>query len=273
MTNSTRGAAARTLDLLRCIASGPGEFTLKELAERIGLPQSTVHRLLEGWVQRDLVQHGDARTYRIGPELFRVASMVQQHFEIPRLARPILVSLWQQWQESAVLCLFNPATRTATVADSIASPHPLRYELALNSVISLAWGSLGRAILAHLSPPEIEAVLLHDAPGPFSHAPLPPQRALLRELAQVRGQRYAQYHNEAMNIAGVSAAVLSANGGVIGSIGVILPGSRYSSKIEMRLPAQVVAAAKSLSQALMHPADPTTPAAHAIRRATPARRP
>ena len=41
-----RSASARTLAILRGIAAGPSEFTLKDLAQRLALPPSTVHRLL-----------------------------------------------------------------------------------------------------------------------------------------------------------------------------------------------------------------------------------
>lgn len=250
MPTQTRGAAARTLELYRCIATGPEEFTLKSLADELKLPQSTVHRLLAPWVQRDLLERSAARHYRFGPELFRLAALVQRNFGLPRLARPALSALWKTWQETTVLCLFNPSALSASVAESLSSPQPLRYELPVNSVISLAWGSLGRVILAHLSESEIDAVLMQNPVGPVSGTTLPPRRTLLRELAQIRAQRYARFHNEVLNIAGVSAAVLQGHGRVIGSIGVIMPGSRFTRAVQNQLPSKVMAAARMLSAAL-----------------------
>lgn len=241
-----RGATARTLELLRCIALGPAEFSLKSLAEHTALPPSTVHRLLEQWLERDLLEHEGPKSYRLGPELFRLAALILQKFEVQRRARPLLAALCKEWRESAVLCLFNPSSRSATVAESIPSPQPLKYELPVSSVISLAWGSLGRAILAHLPPEDIDAVLLQDPLGPISHAPLPSRRALLRELDVIRSRRYAAFYSPTLNIAGISAAVLHADGRVIGSVGVILPASRFTRRVQERLPAAVIESARKL---------------------------
>lgn len=55
-STESRGAGARTLELLRHIAAGESAFALQDLAARTGLAPSTVHRLLDLWVQRDLIE-------------------------------------------------------------------------------------------------------------------------------------------------------------------------------------------------------------------------
>ncbi len=243
----SQGAGPRMLELLRCISAGEREFALKEVSEKTGLAPSTVHRLLDSWVQCDLLERAGPKAYRMGPELFRVASLVTQKFELNRLARPVLQQLWQQWQETATFCLLNPSSRTATVAESITSPHSLKYELAQHSVISLAWGSLGRAILAQLPAEYLEAAMQRSPHGRLSGKPLPPRRELELEMGRIRSRGYALYEDAVLNVAGVSAPVLQANVGVIGSVGVIMPASRFGKSVKSRLPATVVAAARQLS--------------------------
>jgi DNA-binding IclR family transcriptional regulator len=246
----SRGAGARTLELLRCVAMGEREFALKDLAERAGLAPSTVHRLLEFWVRRDLIERAGPKAYRLGPELFRLASLIVQKFELHRIARPFLEGLWTAWQETASFCLYEPSLHTATVAESIASPHPLQFVLAPYSEISLAWGSLGRSILAQLPAQEIKAVLAHDPRSPLSGRPPPPQRALREELRLIRERGYALYEDDAMNIAGVSAPVFTAGGAVVGCIGVTMPASRFHEPVREKLPGAVRQSARSLSSAL-----------------------
>ena len=245
-----RGASTRTLQLLRCIAQGPAEFTLKDLAGRASLPASTAHRLLAPWVRLDLLEHTAPKAYRIGPELFRLSSLLTRKFEIQRLARPLLTALWKEWQETSVLCLFHASTLTATVAESIPSPQPLKYELAAHSPVSLAWGSLGPAILAHLPAPTIDAVLRHPQRGPISNAPLAPPKSMLKTLALIRAHRYALYHNPALDVAGVSAAIVHGDGRIIGSLGVIMPASRFTRQVQARLPRAIVASATAISHLL-----------------------
>jgi len=245
----SRGAGERTLELLRCIAAGEREFALKDLAQRAGLAPSTVHRLLDLWVRRDLVERAGPMAYRMGPELFRLASLIIQRFENYRVARPFLEALWASWHETASFCLLKPGTLTATVAESIASPHPLQYVLKPHSELSLAWGSLGRAILAQLSPREVETVLARDQHSPLSGKALPPRRVLREELRLIRSRGYCVYEDAAINIAGVSASIFGVGGAVIGSLGVTMPASRFRKPVRQRLPAAVLESARRLSAA------------------------
>lgn len=245
-----RGAGARTLELLRCIATGEREFALKDLAERAHLAPSTVHRLLEFWVQRDLIERAGPKAYRLGPELFRLAALILQQFELHRVARPYLEALWTRWQETATFCLYKPATHTATVAESIASPHPLQLVIAPYSEISLAWGSLGRAILAQLPAQDIGAVLSPDSVSPLSGRPPPSRRALQEELRLTRERGYALYEDDTLNIAGVSAPVFGAGGTVVGSLGVTMPATRFRKPVRDGLPSAVIESARRLSGAL-----------------------
>lgn len=238
------------MELLRWIAAGEREFSLKELARRSGLAPSTVHRLLDFWVQRDFLQRAGPKAYRMGPELFRVASLVVQKYAPGRMALPILQGLWQHWQETASFCLLNPTSRTATIAASIPSPHPLRYELAPYSVVSLTGDSLGRAILAFLSKEDLAAVLSQDNVGPASGRAVAPPRTLAAELVMIRKQGYALLDDAEFVVAGVSAPVVQANVGVIGSLGVLMPAVRFSKSVRQGLPGAVVASARRLSRAL-----------------------
>lgn len=245
-----RGTGARTLKLLECIAVGECEFALQGLAERAGLAPSTTHRLLEFWVQRDLIERAGPKAYRFGPELFRIASIISQKFEIARIARPLLEELWAEWHETASLCLYKPASRSATVAESIASPHPLQFVLERYSEISLVRGSLGRVILAQLPAPEVEAILARAQPGRLSHRPPPPRRVLLEELQLIREQGYALYEDEMLNIVGVSAPVFGPARSIAGCLGVTLPAARLRKSMRDRLPRAVQERAQRLSTAL-----------------------
>jgi len=246
----SRGAGARTLELLRCIALGEREFALKDLAERAALAPSTVHRLLDFWVRRDLIERAGPKAYRLGPELFRLASLITQKFELHRIAQPFVAALWNEWQETASFCLYEPSMLTATVAVSIPSPHPLQFVFAPFSEISLAWGSLGRAILAQLPPQEIDVVLAHPRKGPLSGRPPPARRALRKELRIIGERGYALYEDAAMNIAGVSAPVFTTGDAVVGCIGVTMPAARFHKPVRAKLPGSVLQGARRLSAAL-----------------------
>ncbi len=245
-----RGAAVRTLRLLQCLAEGEREFSLKELAERAGFAPSTAHRLLSVWVRNGLVERAGSKAYRLGPEIFRLASRVLEKFDIQRLARPCLEELWAEWQETASLCLYRPATLRAHVADSIRTPHPLQMVFEPQAEISLAWGSMGRVILAHLSREDADTVLSQSRTGPLSGKPLPSRRRLSEELRQIQQRGFAVYEDKSLNVAGVSAPVFGQDGAVLGCLAVTLPATRFRLPLRQGLPGAVTKRARRLSEAV-----------------------
>ena len=245
-----RGAAARTLRLLRCLAEGEREFSLKELARSAGLAPSTAHRLLSVWVRYEMVERAGSKAYRLAPEIFRLASLVLQKFDVQRLARPYLEELWTQWQETASLCLYRPATLSAQIAESLRTPHPLQMVFEPLAEISLAWGSMGRVILAHLSREDADMVLAQNRTGPLSGKPLPSRRKLNEELRQIRQRGFAMYEDRSLNIAGVSAPVFGQGGAILGCLAVTLPAARFRLPIRQGLPAAVMKRARLLSAAV-----------------------
>jgi DNA-binding IclR family transcriptional regulator len=197
-----------------------------------------------------MVERAGPRSYRLGPELFRVASLVQQKFEIDRIARPFLQELWTEWQETCSFCLYRPGTRTATVVETIRTPHPLQYVFEPFSELSLAWGSLGRSILAWLPKEDVDAVLAHDRRGPISGRRLPSRKTVRAELEAIRKRGYAVYEDRTINVAGVTAPVFGAAGAVVGSIGVTMPASRFRESDKGELAAAVLLRARRLSAAV-----------------------
>lgn len=247
MPNPPRGAADRLAYLLKLIASGPSRFSLGDLSDRAGLPPSSVHRLLSALVRSGLVERGLAQSYRPGRELHRLASQLVANFDLVRVARPFLDALVTQWHETAVLCIYSPTQRKAIIADVADTPHPLRFAVARGGEISLPWGSLGRAILAHLPASETEAILREARVGPLTGRPRSARQEVIAELAAIRDEGTARYFDPRYDIAGIAAPIFGVDREIYGCIGVTMPSSRYQLHLEDDLSVAVRDAAMKLS--------------------------
>jgi DNA-binding IclR family transcriptional regulator len=237
--------------ILQCVAEEQGPFSVRPLANQLKLPPSTVHRLLQQLVMTGMVERADRDAYRPGQELFRMASLLMRRFDVRTVARPLLLELWRQWQETCSICLYAPAERAATVLDTIPSPHPVRYVIEASATLPLAWGSLGRSMLAFLAQEDIDKVIEQSKRGPLSGAPAPPRAELLQQLGRIRRRGYAVYEDRVkLDIAGVAAPVFGSAGTVIGCLGVTMPASRYKARDRARLGAAVAGAAARLTAAL-----------------------
>jgi len=245
------GTGTRVVKVLQNVAEMGEEFTVTALARRLELAPSTVHRLLQSLVRTGMIERSGAESYRPGRELFRMASLLVQRFDVRAMTRPILHELWTQWQETCSVCLYESVGRTAKIVDMIASAHPLQYVIASSTTISLAWGSLGRSILAFLPDKDINAVIAKAERGPLSGRKALPRAELLRELDKIRRRGYARFEDRStLNIAGIAAPIFGAQGSVLGSMGVTMPLGRFNLCNTKSLTEAILAAASRASSAL-----------------------
>jgi len=244
---SPRGSGARLIALLGAIAEGGAQFTLKELCERVQLPPSTVHRLLRTLLRSGLVERGKGQGYRPGRELYRMAWLLRSKFDVGPMARPLLERLWSRWRETAVLSVYNPARRRATVQEVVLTPHPLRFAMEVGTELALPWGSLGRAILAQLPEADRDAIITASGTGPLSGRPLPRRTLLRTELEQVRTNGVAVYYDPAFELAGVAAPLFGSNGRLFGCVGVVMPTRRFERQNAPAMSRSVRATAQELS--------------------------
>jgi DNA-binding IclR family transcriptional regulator len=245
-----QGAGARVLRVLQCVAAAERDLSLKDLAERLELPPSTVHRLLQLLVKTDMIERAEAQTYRPGRELFRVASLVLQKFDLAKLARPFVRALWSEWQETSSFCLYKPASRSALVAETLPSPHPLQFVIEPFSPVPLAWGSMGRSILAFLPAEDMDSVLAMAVRGPLSGRPPLARSQMREEVERIRQAGCAVYEDHDPDVAGVAAPVFGPDGRVMGSLGVTMPARRFGALDQARLRESVVQCARALSHAI-----------------------
>ena len=248
MAEAPKGAAERLAYLLPFIASGPARFGLGDLAERAGLPQSSVHRLLKVMLRFGLVERGTGQSYRPGRELQRMASQIVSRFDLVRSARPMLQQLVDSWQETAVLCTYSPVSRKAIIADVVHTPHPLRYAVERDGEITLPWGSLGRAVLAYLPRGEQEAIIRQSNAGPLTGRPRSKRAELDAALEAIRAEGVSRYYDPQIDIAGIAGPIFGPEGEILGCVGVTMPSRRYQLHLADDLASAVGKVARDLTE-------------------------
>lgn len=250
------GTVQRVVEILRFF-SERGDATLKELSTALQLAPSTCHRLLdllgrEGFIEQDTARRG----YRVGRELFRISALVQSKHDIRTIAQPFLREIVDACDETCVLSVFLPAEGKIFFAEKVESSMLLRYQLQMNTPVSVLWGASGRAILAFLPKADVDRIYAMEGRAPASGEPLPARRTLDSEMAVIRKRGYEiTYGQKIAEAVGISAPVFSINGKVVGSLCVTIPKTRIAVKDRPRLGELVRATAERLSTALGSPAE------------------
>lgn len=244
------GTIERTLRAIRCVAE-KGEFSLKDFAEEVGIPTSTAYRLLQSLGEVNFVEKSTYGSYRVGRELYRLASLVVHDIEYEAMARPLLQRLSDEFQETCAFALYLPKEKVFTIVETIGSLHQLQYVVQRYTHRPMVWGALGRSMLPFL--PEEDVV---EAIARQGNAPEPNMKPITREdlrkeaEAIMREGCFVSTSPNAFGTSGTAAPVFNSKSQVFGSIGVTIPSVRYDPAMQPRLSAAIVEAARGMSAAL-----------------------
>jgi IclR family acetate operon transcriptional repressor len=243
-------AAEKTLSVLDALAPGGGDGRLGEIARRAGLPKSTVHRIL-----RRLVEHGYARSegdgvYALGPRILMLAGELLQRLDVGAYALPILRELHADVGHTVHFAMLDDDE--AVYVEKLTDPaQPYQFASRVGGRISLHCTAIGKSILAALPPPEADALLRRRELVARTPQTLTAPAALAAELDRVRERGYAVDDEEnERNIRCVGSAIHDHRGRPVGAISVSALTVELSLDAAHGLGPRVMAAARSLSQAL-----------------------
>jgi IclR family acetate operon transcriptional repressor len=244
-------AVERAIDVLSALAEAGARPTLQQLAERLGVAPSTVHRIVTtlertGMVERDAVGGG----YAPGPKIAALYNAHAWDMDVRARAQPLMEQLRDTTQETVSLHVRRHTIHVCV--ESLDSPHELRIRLEVGATVPLCRACTGRAILAHLPPSEARRILSEEC------APIGADRdgwvgERLYDLQMVRAAGYATGLNEpSPGMAGVSAPVFGRGAEILGALTVSGPTVRFRRRETLAAAEQLRAAAATLSSQLGH---------------------
>lgn len=149
-------ALARGLELLRSFTPQTPALSNGELAERVGLPKSTVSRLTRTLVDLGYLRQ-DGRAYSVGPAVLALGYAALANLRVRELARPHMQAL-----ADATQTLVSLATRDRLAMiylENCRGASNVTLRVAVGTQLPLASTSVGRAFLAGLPQAERDFLL------------------------------------------------------------------------------------------------------------------
>jgi len=219
---------ARAAAIMRVLGNHPQGLSLGAIAHEVGLPRSTVQRIIHALEMEDLAESiGAGGGFRLGAALGQL--MYQTHTDILSRLRPLLVALSSQLQESVCVCALKHDE--VIVIDHIVAERELRVVFPVGTLHAPVYASApGKAMLATLTDAEVEALLPDPLPKITRHTR--DRSTLLQELAETRETRLATDHGE--HLEGVSAFAVWVDTYLgLFAIAVVLPSSRAAESSDM----------------------------------------
>lgn len=212
----------RSLDIVETLREMDGA-RLTELADRLDLPNSTVHNHLSTLMERDYVLKDDD-VYRVSLRFLDLGEYARTRRKIYELAKPEVEELAADTGEVANLLveengrgvyLWTAGGENAVPLDIYPGKH-----------VPLHATAIGKCILAHLSESRIDAIVEHSGLPAKTENTITDAATLHEVLETVRDRGYAIDDEERLpGMRCIGTAVKSESGNVIGAISVSGPTS------------------------------------------------
>ncbi|WP_261934309.1 IclR family transcriptional regulator [Sphingomonas bisphenolicum] len=251
MRSEGTGTIIRVVRLMRCLAEAQGDISITDISRQLNLAPSTVHRLLQLLLTEDIVAKSSTRSlYGPGMELLRIAALLASKIQIGDVARNVMQGVSEQAQEAVLLTQLLPHELKVMVTASVASPHPLRYDIDMFQRGSLLRGATGRAILAFLDGTFIaeifDRLLQDDSDSTFAN-----REDQLADLAAIRARGYVITHGQKVpGAVGIGAPVFDGHNKVVAALSITMPEQRFAAARAEELAKIVVDGAAAISKLL-----------------------
>ncbi len=250
---STVRNAARLLKVFR---SREADLGVSELARRLGLGKSTVHRMLTTLVAEGLIEQ-NPRTggYRLGIVMFELGEAVRVHMDLHAAAGQVLGELRAQTGESSQVGVLDG--HEVVYVDRLESAHSLRLFTETGRRVPVHCTSSGKVLLAYLPEARRQALLRAAAPlTPLTQHTITDPSHLAAELDRVRRRGWAEAVNEReIGVASIAAPLRDVSGEVVAAISIGVPLARCSVMALRRLAPVIMEAAEAASRRLGWPGD------------------
>lgn len=217
--SSVRNAAK----LLKAFSSREPELGVTELADRLGLGKSTVHRLLATLLAEDLVeQDGETGRYRLGLAVHDLGAAVSASTDLHAAVLMPMSSLRNRTGETVHIGVLDG--RQVVYVERLDSPNTLRLFVEVGRRNDAHATGTGKCLLAHISGDSLDALLAGwqlPARTPYT---ITDHRQLRRELLEVRRRGYAiNRHESEVGVLSVAAPIRDAGGQVVAAMSVAGP--------------------------------------------------
>lgn len=225
MASSTLRSVDDALGALELLTDH-GSITVAEVATAFTRSRSSAYRLVRTLVDRGWLQVDVSGRYVAGPRAMTLGVGALERVGLRELARPWLERLSEQTQETVTVSVL--VGRQRVCIDQVESPRDVRMTVAIGSAFPLYSGASGRAVLSGMSDEQLTAYLDEVELMPLTDNTIANRRDLVQEVQRGRARQYVVALAERDPDAFAVASWISNTDGVVGSLAICGPMTRFS---------------------------------------------
>ncbi|MGE5552557.1 MAG: IclR family transcriptional regulator [Betaproteobacteria bacterium] len=217
-----------------------------DLAKALKLNRTTTWRLVTTLETLGYLERCEGERFRLGLKLYYYGSLIQNRFDVRRIAESVMERLRQESTESVYLWIRVGQKRVCIHA--LESSRPVRHQISVGEILPLHAGAGGKLLLAYEPPDQLEEYLGQLVPRPPSANTITQVEELRRDLDTIRQQGYATSRGERFSETfSVAAPIRDHSGAVVAALSLAGPSARMRGG-EGRYIDQVCSAAGEVSR-------------------------
>src|SRR6266487_248307 len=193
MPESPVASIDRALRVLTVVSTAPRGLSLDELASRLEVPKSSLHRILAALKYRRFVSQPEpGGPYFLGTELLATAFRFHDTLDLRALVHPLLARITAELNETTHMAVLDGAE--IVYQDKLEATHSIKLSSVIGGRNPANATGVGKALLAWTYPTDEALHAWARLHGPL---PTPTQRTvgsvskLAEQLAEVRHRGYA----------------------------------------------------------------------------------
>ncbi len=242
----------RTIAVLHAIADSDTDLAAVEIARRLRLHKSTVHRLLVVLEHYRLIKKGPDGAYQLGTSLIELGDRATARLNLSERAEPFLRELTNQTGEGAHVTILSGAEMLSIA--HVEGRWNLQSLTRTGLRTQIHCTAAGKAVLAFLPDEVCDEVIARLSLKRNTRRTIVKPAAIKMELMRVRGAGYAVDDEEfEEGLRCVGAPVFDHRGHVVASISMAAPVFRLKKERIPHVARIVIAAAQGMSADLGYP--------------------
>jgi IclR family transcriptional regulator, pca regulon regulatory protein len=241
---------ARGLSVIQCFSHATSFLTVSQISQATGFSRASVRRCLYTLSKLGLANSEDGAHFTLLPRVLTLGHSYISSMPLSKVAQPVLDRLSQILRESCSIAMLDGADVIHVAHANIS--RVLAVDLSMGSRLPAIYTSMGRALLAHLPPRDLEAHLARAEFFSHTKHSITDIKGLRQALHLVRRDGFALVDQELeMGLCALAVPLRNAAGRVIAALNVGAPVQRVSAQnMVTKFVPQLQEAAQELSMLL-----------------------
>jgi IclR family transcriptional regulator, KDG regulon repressor len=214
-------AITAVVNILDALTESESNLSLSELSRRTGVPKSSMHRMLTGLLNTNLVNLEDG-AYTLGPKVMRYQAAYVRKLDVVQVFARVAAGHVPILEETMQLARLEDGGEAVFIAklDCQKMIRPAAY---VGRRVQAHATAVGKVLLSSLTDDQLKKLYPNDALPVLTPTTISSRKALFKELEQIRRNGFATTLQESIaNLCCVSAPIRDATGNTIAALSVCM---------------------------------------------------